>query len=588
MSRSTNNGRQRKMLGRELKRVEKLADRLDRVLALRDQELGLTADGVRGSGFGVRPEERGSGFGVRGSQKDTNPEFFSAKPETRNPNPASSANPEPRTPNPGSPPLIPNPSTILPVPPPTPGSVTIAAGRGDLAKVFGVAGTAITSGFLRDLGEYNGELLGLAAIRTYEKMRRGDAQVRATLAACKLPVQSAKWEVVPGKSAAGSADPETRTPNPVSSTGAGKNTEAKAKEVAQFVKDNLFGGLEFRTSTGGWATQNWDEVVRNALLMVDFGCAVHEEVWTVDGDRVRLRKLASRLPLTFYRWHTEADGETLLALEQYGYRGGRFLNVLLPADKMALFTLNREGANFWGIALQRAMYPHWYVKSQLYRVDAIACERNALGVPVWKLPPGFSKEDRDAAFNFVTQLAAHEATGAVEPPGDPSSGFRIVGYQGHLREAMPSIEHHNIMISRAALALFMDLGTTSQHGSRSLGQEHGDFFLLALQNLADQVAWVIESTAVRRLVDYNFGEGAPLPRLVVANVQAGRLGAITEALTKLATAGLVVSESNLRSFLRSELALPDEGPRDLVAIRGETVAEGSGSEDVAGRGAGTA
>src|SRR5271157_5792456 len=112
MSRSTNNGRQRKMLGRELKRAEKLADRLDRVLALRDQELGMTADGVRGSqkdanlekngvrgsGFGVRPEERGSGFGVRGSQKDTNPEFFSAKPETRISLLLRTTNPEPRTP----------------------------------------------------------------------------------------------------------------------------------------------------------------------------------------------------------------------------------------------------------------------------------------------------------------------------------------------------------------------------------------------------------------------------------------------------------------------------------------------------------
>jgi len=471
--------------------------------------------------------------------------------------------------------------------------VTIAAGRGDLAKVFGVAGTAITSGFLRDLGEYNGELLGLGAIRTYEKMRRGDAQVRATLAACKLPVQSAKWEVVPSRRQTAdsiqASSPSTvyRLPS-TSSTGAGRNTQAKAKEIAAFVKDNLFGGLEFRTSTGGWSTQNWDEVVRNALLMVDFGCAVHEEVWTVDGDRIRLRKLASRLPLTFYRWHTEADGETLLALEQYGYRGGRFLNVLLPADKMALFTYNREGANFWGIALQRAMYPHWYVKSQLYRVDAIACERNALGVPVWRLPKGFSKEDRDAAFNFVTQLAAHEATGAVEPPGEPSDGFRVVGYQGHLREALPSIEHHNIMISRAALALFMDLGTTTEHGSRSVGETHGDFFLLALQNLADQVAWEIESTAIRRLVDYNFGEDAPLPHLVVANVQARSLAAITEALTKLATAGLVVSESNLRGFLRAELALPDEGPRDVVAIRGETVAEGAKSQPVAGVGAGSA
>ena len=533
-----------------------------------------------------------SGLEVQGSQKGSTSELFSANIEPRTPNPGSSPNPSSM-----APPLIPNPSTILPVPPPTPGSVTIAEGRADLAKVFGVAGTAITSGFLRDLGEYNGELLGLGAIRIYEKMRRGDAQVRATLAACKLPVQSAKWDVLPrdvrrsssvvsGKNGLGqrTTDNGQRT----SSTGAGKNTESKAKEVAEFVKSNLFGGLEFRSSTGGWSTQNWDEVVRNALLMVDFGCSVHEEVWTVDGDRVRLRKLAGRLPLTFYRWHTEADGETLLALEQYGYRGGRFLNVLLPADKMALFTYNREGANFWGIALQRAMYPHWYIKSQLYRVDAIACERNALGVPVWRLPKGFSKEDRDAAFNFVTQLAAHEATGAVEPPGEPSDGFRVVGYQGNLREALPTIEHHNIMISRAALALFMDLGTTTEHGSRSVGETHGDFFLLALQNLADQVAWEIESTAIRRLVNYNFGEGAPLPHLVVANVQARSLEAITEALTKLATAGLVVSESNLRDFLRAELALPDEGPRDLVAIRGETVAEGAKSQPVAAVGAGSA
>jgi len=561
-----------KRLAREIQRAEKLADRLDRVLALRDRELGVAAD------------LKDSGLGIRGSEKYATSEVLSAIPEGRTPNRGSIA-----------PPLVPNPATVVPVPPPTPGSVTIARDRNDMAKSFGVSGTAITSGFLRDLGEYNGELVGLGAIRVYEKMRRGDAQVRATLAACKMPVQSAKWEVVPAEN--GSSQLETRNSGDeqvsgfdvrVSSTGAGRATASKAKEVAAFVKDNLFGGLEFRTSTGGWATQNWDEVVRNALLMVDFGCAVHEEVWTVDRNHIRLRKLASRLPLTFYRWHTEADGETLLALEQYGYRGGRFLNALLPADKMALFTYNREGANFWGISLQRAMYPHWYVKSQLYRIDAIACERNAMGVPVWRLPKGFSREDRDAAFNFVTQLAAHEATGAVEPPGERTDGFRIVGYQGNLREAMPSIEHHNIMISRAALALFMDLGTTSGHGARSVGEVHSDFFLLALQNLADQVAWEIESTAVRRLVEYNFGEGAPVPRLAVANVQSRSLAGLTDALTRLATAGLVVSDSTLRTFIRSELALPHEGPRDLVAIRGERVDEDARPGPVAGAGAASA
>ncbi len=514
------------MLMREAQSLQK---RIDRAVALADRELGLSPQPAAASGY-------------RGS-------------------PAQGANVAP----------------LQPVSQPTPAAAGLArpsVARGDWAATFGVSGTPITSGFLLDLGEYNPELMGRSAIPTYEKMRRGDAQVRATLAAVKLPVQSAKWDVVPSQESgvgAGLAPPKADPRvGPTSSTGAGKATAAKAKEIAQFVKDNLFGGLEFQTSSGGWATQNWDEVVRNALLMVDFGCAIHEDVWTVDGSKIRLRKLASRLPLTFYRWHTEADGETLLALEQYGYRRDQFLNVTLPADKIARFTYQQEGANFWGVSLERAMYPHWYIKSQLYRIDAIACERNALGVPVWKLPPGFSKEDREAAFNFVTQVAAHEATGAVEPPGDQYTGFRIVGYEGRVRDVMPSIQHHNVMISRAALALFMDLGQ-AQHGSRALGKEHGDFFLLALQNLADQIALNLTNSTVRRLVAFNFGESAPCPRLIAANVQARGLEDLVEALTKFAQAGLVVSEDNLRKFIRQELALPEESAVGIVAIKGEAV-----------------
>ncbi|MGH7868786.1 MAG: hypothetical protein ACREP9_14425, partial [Candidatus Dormibacteraceae bacterium] len=72
-------------------------------------------------------------------------------------------------------------------------------------STLGVPGTPITGGFLLDLGEYNPELMGRNAIPSYEKMRRGDAQVRATLAACKLPVQSARWNVTSPSSAYGEA-----------------------------------------------------------------------------------------------------------------------------------------------------------------------------------------------------------------------------------------------------------------------------------------------------------------------------------------------------------------------------------------------
>ncbi len=531
----------------------KMQNALDNAVALADQEVGLRqflpakAAGLEGELCATTIENRKSkienrlaevGFGVRDKASYNSSSYMPTIPVL-----PSDPNPESRLPNP---------------------------------EVAGVPGTPIVGGFLQDLGEYNPELMGRNALPTYEKMRRGDAQVRATLAACKLPVLSAKWEVVPSPPAPLPRGEGGQGPGEgsVASTGAGKNTEDKAKEVAAFVRDNLFGGLEWRTPSGAWATQNWDDVLRNALLMLDFGCAVHEDVWRVDGSRVRLRRLAARLPVTFYRWHTEADGETLRALEQYGYRGAQFVNVLLPAEKIAVFTYGQEGANFWGLALQRPMYPHWYIKSQLYRIDAIACERNALGIPVFKMSPGFSKEDRDAAYNFVTQVAAHEATGMVEPPGDPSTGFRIVGYEGRVRDVMPSIQHHNLMISRAALALFMDLGQ-SEHGSRALGQQHSDFFMLALQNLADQIALNITNTSIRRLVAYNFGEDASCPRLVAANVQSRGLADIVDSLTRFAQAGLVVSEENLRQFIRRELALPEEGPQAVATIRGEKVEEGN-------------
>jgi len=445
-------------------------------------------------------------------------------------------------------------------------------------STLGVPGTPITGGFLLDLGEYNPELMGRNAIPTYEKMRRGDAQVRATLAACKLPVQSARWNVTLPSFLSGEAEKS----GAISSNGAGRNTIGKAREIAKFVRENLFGGLESRTESGSWVAQSWDEVVRNALLMLDFGCAMHEDIWTVDGAKIRLRRLAPRLPLTFYRWLTEPDGETLAAVEQYGYRNDRFLTALLPADKIARFTYQQEGANFWGISLLRAIYPHWYIKTALYKIDSIAAERNALGIPVFRLAPGFSAQDKEAAYNFVTQLAAHEATGIVEPPGDGTTGLRIVGYQGRLRDVMPSIQHHNVMISHAALVLFMDLGQ-AEHGSRALGDSSQAFFMLSLQNLADQIALTITNSTVRRLVEFNFGENAPVPRLVAANVQSRSLGDIASALTQFAQAGLVISESNLRKFIRDELALPEESAEGIAAIRGETVEVGEEGVEVGGR-----
>jgi len=241
-------------------------------------------------------------------------------------------------------------------------------------------------------------------------------------------------------------------------------------------------------------------------------------MWHIDGDKVRLRKLAPRLPSTFYRYHVDEDGETLLYLEQYGYRGNNFVNVMVPAEKIAYFVNDMEGAYFYGRSVLRAAYQHWYMKSHLYRIDAISVERNGLGVPTIKQGPNVSAEDRKAAQQWVQMLAAHESTGLSLPNG---WDFLLTGVTGRVRDAASSIQHHSEMILRSVLANFLSLGTT-QTGSRALGASMRDFFYLSLEAVSRKIDETISNTSIRRLVNYNYtpqpGRALPYPRLVTSNI----------------------------------------------------------------------
>jgi hypothetical protein len=420
----------------------------------------------------------------------------------------------------------------------------------------GLPGTPIFHGFLRDFGEYNAQLEGLAAIRTYEKMRRSDAQVAATLLACELPIRAANWDVRPA------------------------SADSLDREIAQFVRDNLLGGLEYVSPSGVASSQCWDDVLRNALLMLAFGAAAHEEIYAVDGERVRLARLAPRLPITFYRWITDTDGETLLALNQYGYRNGNFESVEIPADRLAVFTFNLEGANFFGRSMLRPAYMHWYIKHQLYRIDAIAGERNGLGVPTIEQGPNGSKEDREAAEKWVTQLAAHEKTGVSLPNGWK---FSLKGVEGNVRDLYNSIQHHNIEISRTALAFFMNLGLGARAGgNRALGESQTDFFFLAVQATADHLARTLSATAIKRLVDFNWPEVERYPALTVSNLRARSFAQVLDTLARLAQSGVVAPFPELAQYICHELGLPQPGEKKpSVASSPLSVADDRLSEAIA-------
>ncbi len=201
------------------------------------------------------------------------------------------------------------------------------------------------------------------------------------------------------------------------------------------------------------------------------------------------------------------------------------------------------------------MYQHWYVKQHLYKIDAIACERNGMGVPTIVMGAGAKKPDIDKALAWVQQLVTHERTGLVLPP---EWVFKLVGVEGTLRDPKESIAHHNMQIAMAGLAMFMLLGSTDT-GSRALGDTMADFFQLGLDATAKHIARTLNATTVKRLVDFNFS-GVRHPRLVCQQILSVRFETIVDALQKLAQSKVIVPDDDLETWMREKVGAPAANP----------------------------
>lgn len=394
----------------------------------------------------------------------------------------------------------------------------------EVSGELGAAGTPIFGGFLRELGEYNPNFSGgpFASFLLYEQMRRSDAMVAAVLSACKLPIRAAEWAI---------SDPKDPTP--------------EERLATDFVKENLFRRCDFKAA------------LENALLMLDFGCAVHEDVYARDRGRICLARMAPRLPLTFYRWLTRPETDELIGLAQIGYRGGEYVNAVMPVEKIARFTFQQEGANFAGRSMLRAMYQHWYTKQALYAIAAIAAERNGMGIPVVTMGPKAKLEDRKAALAWVSSLLTHEKTGLVLPA---EWTVDLQGVTGQTLDPQALIEHHNGQIGAVALAQFIMMGTGHHDsgGNRSLAETMSDFFFQGLQATADQIGEVFSETTIARLVKFNFGPGVRPPRLVPQDLIASKIGTIGTILSDLTgeQGGLITPDRNLEAWLRAKLGAP--------------------------------
>jgi hypothetical protein len=387
-------------------------------------------------------------------------------------------------------------------------------------KELGDTGTRILDGVIGE--EYNAKLKDVQGIAIYDEMRKSDGTVRAAVLATTLPIRAAHWFVKPASEDQADVD------------------------IAAFVNQCLFEET----------SHSFDDFLRQALLSLPYGVMVFEKVFTardVDGQtRIVWEKLSPRLPRSIQKW---AIAGGAFGITQNTSTGKI---VEIPGEKLIVFVNEMEGENWWGTSILRAAYKHWFIKNTIYKIDAIAFERQGLGVPEVVLPENYTEQDRNKAETIAKNLRANSNAFIIRPEGI-TIGF-VDMKANAVRDPQNSLAHHNREIMKSVLAQFLELGASAgggASGSRALSEDHSDLFLQSLEAVAKTFAAAVNKQAIRELVDLNFDNVENYPCLDFEGITEVDAQAIADAYKTLVDTGGVTPQEADETYFRDVLDLPE-------------------------------
>jgi len=366
--------------------------------------------------------------------------------------------------------------------------------------------------------EYNAALAGQLGLAVYDKMRRGDASVRAALRLAKTPVLAARWSI----DAFDREDPESVI-------------------QAEFIEKALFEYMSI----------SWEQILMEAMLMLDFGYYMFEKVFEprmIDGTpRMIWKKWAPRHPTDVeaegweYDEHGGPDGVWMTSFE--GEEA-----VFIPIEKLIVFTYDREANNMEGISILRSAYKHWYFKENLYKIDAIQKERHGIGIPVIKLPPGFTQMDKLLADELGRNLRTNEQAHVVLPPYWELIFAKV---EGQPTNPIESIAHHDKQISKNILVQFLDTGAAASK------EQEIALYMKAIRFTADIVRGMVNRHAIPQLIDMNFANVTGYPELKARRIgETEELRTLSFAYRNFVGAGTIIPDDKLEEWVRDEMDMP--------------------------------
>lgn len=427
------------------------------------------------------------------------------------------------------------------------------------SKPRGTTGRGHTDGFL-DLEEANTDLQHPHGHAIYDQMYRTDGDIRQVVQLSANPIVSGTWSVIPYGE---------------------EESEEKDRNAARLVEWALFEGMK---------PNLWGHLRVALPVLIRSGFCPFEIAWhaidaSINGKKQKIvipRTMALRLPRTITRFYQDEFGE-LLGIEQTIPVGqdhvvkrsrnsqnnpssfGSMSQIDIMARNLVYYRIGEEGDNWEGVSLLRPAYKHYIMKDMIERIDAIAQEREALGVPICYPPLGAGDPQLDAAEEVLRNMRTNDQSYIVAPGPKAGAGapegqgwlFEVIGYDrtGSGRDPQPSLKYHTDKIAAAFISEFMRLGHGTT-GARATAQVQQDPFLMSIEALVGVVEQVINDQIVAPIVAYNCPDVENPPRLQMSQVDSTSLAQLADYVLKLTQVGALIPDQTLENFLRARADLP--------------------------------
>lgn len=437
-------------------------------------------------------------------------------------------------------------------------------------KPFAAPGRGHTNGFL-ELEELNPDLVSVLGLRVFDRMYRTDGDVRQAIALVANPIAAGTWDIEPH---------------------GGIEADESALEDADFARWALFDIMH--PNLNGHLEELLPVLLRS-------GFTPFEELWTTatwdkDGkEYLVLRKLDLRLPRTITRWFQDSYSDLhsivqnlpvpLSSLVYNSRRTGadtqrRATNgeVLMAGEvellirNIAYYRIGAEGDNWEGVSMLRPAYKHWLMKDAIERIDAIAQERESVGVPLCYPPTSATPGQLDAMEDVLSAMRTNEQGYIIAPGPKAGAGaqdgqgwlIEILGYDrtGTGRDPQPSLTYHTQKIYASVIAEFIRLGHETT-GARATAQVQVEPFLQSIEALSRNIEMQLQRL-VDKLIAYNRPKAKAAPRIKLSKIDATSLTQLADYVQKLATAGALLPDQALEEYLRLRADLP---PMDPTAVK---------------------